>query len=79
MGHLLVPLISPLLELLPIFGDVVIVQLKCSPSGSCIVTLREEIVIGIPVDPLIGTGFIRTGGLLSGTVTVIRIYHFLVY
>ena len=67
--HVLVPLFVLVPELLPMFGDVVIVQLIGFPSGSWIVMLKVDVVIGIPVDPLVGFGFVIVGGLLTGVVT----------
>ena len=70
MVHVLVPLLVVVPVLLPIFGDVLIVQLKGSPSGSCIVMLSKAVVIGIPVDPFVGLGVVTVGGLLVITKVV---------
>ena len=57
------PLLAPLAELLPISGDVSIVQSKESPFGSSIVTLRDDVLIATPVAPLLGSTPEKIGGL----------------
>ena len=73
MAQLLVPLDALFPELLPMFGEVLIVQLKGFPSGSCIVTLSEEVVIGIAMDPFAGLGLVIVGGLLTGAACVVKL------
>ena len=41
-------------------------QLKCLPSMSWMVTLSKEVVMGTPVDWFVGLGFVIVGGLLTG-------------
>ena len=65
MVHVLVPLLVVVPVLLLMFGVVVMVQLKRSPSGSCIVMLSKAVVIDIPVDPFVGSGVVTVGGLLA--------------
>jgi len=72
IGHFLVPLVAKVLELVPMFGEVVIVQLKVFPSGSWMVMLRVVSVMGIVVDPLVGVGLRRMGGVLGGAVVVVK-------
>ena len=67
------PLFAPVPELLPTSGEVVIVQSKGFASGSSIVTLSVEVVIGTPVDSFAGSGSETAGGLFPGRASVVRI------
>ena len=78
MLQVFVPFPSPVPELLPIFGDVWIVQVRKFPSMSWIVIFRIVVVIGTPTDSLFGIGFESVGGLFTGSVCVVNVKDFLV-
>jgi hypothetical protein len=76
MAQDFIPLLAPMPELLPTSGEVVITQSKGLASGSSMVTLSEEVMIGTPVDSFAGLGFESIGGLLTGAVCVVNVYVF---
>ena len=66
----MVPLVSSVPLLLPMFGLVVIVQSIVSSSGSFIVTLNSDKLTETSVAPLDGFGFDIIGGLFEIVVNV---------
>jgi hypothetical protein len=54
-------------------GDVSIVQLSGFPSGSSIVRLSDVMVIGTPLDKLVGVMAEKAGGLLYGGASVVKV------